>query len=122
MPMMPAVADRVVILGGGSTGEAAAGALREVTDEISTRVASLGLEVGDPRERGPHMLGVELPRDAARRIDANLRERGVVASVRGTSLRIAPHLHVAPSDVDLLVEGLAAALRCAGGHPGGVQA
>ena len=87
-----------------------AGALREVTDAISARLASLGLNVGAPHEHGPHMLGVALPRDAALRVDAKLRERGVIASVRGTSLRIAPHLHVVPSDVDRLVEGLAAAL------------
>ena len=84
--------------------------MREVTDAISARLASLGLNVGAPHEHGPHMLGVALPRDAALRVDAKLRERGVIASVRGTSLRIAPHLHVVPSDVDRLVEGLAAAL------------
>ena len=87
-----------------------ASALREVTDEIDARVAALGLTRDAPEQRGPHMLGVDLPRDAARRVAVLLRERGVVASVRGTALRIAPHLHVVASDIDRLVEGLAAAL------------
>lgn len=106
LPMSIAAIEQVVDWGV----ENIAGALREMTDQIGARVAALGLTVAAPERRGPHMLGVDLPREAARRVAGSLRERGVVASVRGTSLRIAPHLHVVPRDVDRLAEGLAAAL------------
>ncbi len=87
-----------------------AAALREVTGDIGRRASALGLTVPAAGQHGPHMLGIELPRDVARRIAASLAEQGVVASVRGTSLRIAPHLHIEAHDVDRLIDGLAAAL------------
>jgi selenocysteine lyase/cysteine desulfurase len=61
-------------------------------------------------QRGPHMLGITLPPAVARRVGASLEERGVVAGVRGDSVRISPHLHVRAADVDRLIDGLAAAL------------
>ena len=41
-------------------------------------------------QRGPHMLGIEVPREVAQILGQRLAERSVVASVRGSSLRIAP--------------------------------
>jgi acetylornithine/succinyldiaminopimelate/putrescine aminotransferase len=56
------------------------------------------------------MLGIEVARAVAVRLGAQLADRGVVASVRGNSLRIAPHLHITEHDVDRLIDGLALAL------------
>jgi selenocysteine lyase/cysteine desulfurase len=85
-----------------------AASLREVTAEIARRVEGLGLELSNPGQRGPHMLGIELPREAARAAQRHLSDGGVVASVRGSSLRIAPHLHTTGADIDRLLEALAA--------------
>lgn len=90
--------------------ENVAGALAEVTGEIADRAVELGLRVPPPEQRAPHMLGVELPREVARRIGAHLSERGVAAAVRGSALRISPHLHVTRVDVDRLLDALATAL------------
>ncbi|MGO9963959.1 MAG: aminotransferase class V-fold PLP-dependent enzyme [Acidimicrobiales bacterium] len=87
-----------------------ASSLRVVTDEIGQRAAQLGLNVPDRAQHGPHMLGIEVPREVALRLGAALAERGVIASVRGNSLRIAPHLHVTSHDIDCLVDSLGAAL------------
>ncbi len=87
-----------------------AAALREVTWDIGRRAGALGLAVSPAGQHGPHMLGIGLPREVASRIAGSLAERGVVASVRGTSLRIAPHLHIEAGDVDRLIDGLTAAL------------
>jgi acetylornithine/succinyldiaminopimelate/putrescine aminotransferase len=57
------------------------------------------------------MLGIELPREVARTTAQLLADGGVVASVRGSSLRIAPHLHVIQDDVDRLVSVLGAAVQ-----------
>jgi len=84
--------------------------LQERTDEIAARAEQLGLTVPSPDARAPHMLGLELPPDAARRAAAALAEEGVVVSMRGSSLRIAPHLHINQEDVDRLMEALASAV------------
>jgi selenocysteine lyase/cysteine desulfurase len=80
--------------------------LQTVTDEIGKRVADLGLVVPARDRHGPHMFGIELPRDIAQALDQRLAASGVVASVRGSSLRIAPHLHTNGSDIDRLVDCL----------------
>jgi selenocysteine lyase/cysteine desulfurase len=84
--------------------------LGEITATIATRAGELGLSVPPADQRGPHMLGITLPADVARRVGASLEERGVITSIRGTSIRISPHLHVRPADIDRLVDGLAATL------------
>jgi selenocysteine lyase/cysteine desulfurase len=90
--------------------EEVADALRRMTGEIGRRVEALGLTVPPDDQRGPHMLGIELPREVARSIETSLMERKVVASVRGASLRISPHLNVTEPDIERLADGLAAAL------------
>lgn len=105
VPMALAALDQ--LLAWGVDGVAAA--LAEVTGEIAERAEALGLRVPPPAQRGPHMLGIELPREAARRIRAHLSERRVAAAVRGSALRISPHLHIARGDVDRLLDALAAA-------------
>jgi len=84
--------------------------LRAVTDEVCRRAEGLGLTVPAPDERGPHMIGIEVPQETALRLGEQLSKRGVIASVRGNSLRLAPHLHVTTEDIDRLMEGVAAAL------------
>jgi selenocysteine lyase/cysteine desulfurase len=85
-----------------------AGSLRSVTDQIAQRADALGLATPSADQRGPHMLGIELPRETARATARHLREQGVVASVRGSSLRISPHLHTSQADIDRLIDALAA--------------
>jgi selenocysteine lyase/cysteine desulfurase len=87
-----------------------AATLRVRTDQIAEGAEGLGLSVPPRDQRAPHMLGVGLPREAAARMAASLGEAGVVASVRGLSVRIAPHLHVDDGDVDRLLEALGRAL------------
>ena len=77
---------------------------------IAARAEGLGLTVAPPDARAPHMLGLELPPDAARRAAAALAEERVVVSMRGSALRIAPHLHINQEDVDRLMEAVASAL------------
>jgi selenocysteine lyase/cysteine desulfurase len=86
--------------------ERIADVLATTTGEIGRRAADLGLDVGPPDGRGPHMLGLRLPSDAREGLVGRLADAGVYASVRGSSLRIAPHLHVTDGDVDRLVTGL----------------
>lgn len=81
--------------------------LRTVTAEIGRRAAQLGLTVPADDQHGPHMVGIEVPRDTARTLGRQLAASGVVASVRGNSLRLAPHLHTTNDDINRLIESLA---------------
>jgi len=87
-----------------------AATLRRRTDEIAAGAEALGLTAPPPEMRASHLVGLELPRDAARRLAATLSAARVIASVRGSSLRIAPHLHNSDADVERLLAAVASAL------------
>jgi selenocysteine lyase/cysteine desulfurase len=84
--------------------------LRVRTKEIAARAEALGLAVPAPADRSPHMLGLELPPEAAQRAAAALGEARVITGIRGTSLRISPHLHNNQEDVDRLFDAVASAV------------
>jgi len=84
--------------------------LKGRTDEIVARTETLGLIAPSLEARAPHMVGLEFPPEAARRVAAALAETSVIASVRGSSLRIAPHLHNSQEDIDRLVDAVASAV------------
>jgi selenocysteine lyase/cysteine desulfurase len=87
-----------------------AATLRQTTDRIEQQVRGLGLGLTSP-DRGPHLLGIRLPAPARRRVAAALTRAGVFAGVRGSSLRVSPHLWTTEEDVGRLVAALADALQ-----------
>jgi len=99
VPMAIAAAEQLIEW----TIEGVAEALATVTDEIGRRATELGLNVPP---HGPHMLGVEVPPELAAVLGPRLQAQGVVVSIRGSSLRIAPHLHTTADDVDRLIDAL----------------
>jgi selenocysteine lyase/cysteine desulfurase len=106
VPMAIAAIDQLLAWGVPDIAEA----LGRVTDEIAERARPLGLAPPARDERGPHILGLELPPDAMDRVAGALARNGVVVSVRGRSMRIAPHLHTSTADIDRLVDALRTAL------------
>lgn len=86
-----------------------AASLARRTSEIEGRAAGLGLDPGPAEHRGPHMLGVRLPETARDRVLSALMHLNCFVALRGSSLRIAPHLHTSDEDVERLLEGLAQA-------------
>jgi selenocysteine lyase/cysteine desulfurase len=86
-----------------------AATLAQRTSEIARRAAGLGLDPVPDERRGPHLLGVRLPEQARDRALSALEEANCFVAVRGSSLRIAPHLHTSDEDVERLFEGLAQA-------------
>jgi selenocysteine lyase/cysteine desulfurase len=82
-----------------------AATLGRLTERIQGRVEAIGLRLTSG-DRVPHMLGIALP-DRARAAAARaLTEAGVFVGVRGSSLRVSPHLWTTDQDVDRLVEAL----------------
>jgi len=85
---------------------------RELTDAVARGAAELGFRSRDRAWRSGHILGLRTPTEVEPgRLHRALHDRGVMVSLRGTALRISPHLYNQPSDVDALLEGLEAAVR-----------
>ncbi len=103
VPMAVAALEQITAWGVGSIAAELAG----VTAAIGARTAELGLEPARPADRGPHLLGLALPDDRRDTVLPALTAANCFASVRGRSLRIAPHLHTTDSDIDQLVQALA---------------
>lgn len=86
-----------------------AATLFERTSEIAHRAGELGLNPVPDEERGPHMLGLRLPESARDRVLSALATLNCFVALRGSALRIAPHLHTTDEDTERLYEGLARA-------------
>jgi selenocysteine lyase/cysteine desulfurase len=79
------------------------------TADIGRRAAALGFEPIPDAQRGGHVLGLRLPGEAGARVVSALADANCFAGLRGTSLRIAPHLHTTDDDVDRLMGALSRA-------------
>jgi selenocysteine lyase/cysteine desulfurase len=75
------------------------------TGRIQREVEAIGLRLTSG-DRAPHMLGIDLPDQARRGVAGALAEAGVHVGVRGSSLRVSPHLWTTDSDVERLVGAL----------------
>ncbi len=82
--------------------------LAQVTHEIAVQSMAMGLHPLPDGQRGPHLLGVQLPDAFLADVLPGLAAAHCFAAVRGTTLRIAPHLHVTDDDVERLTNTLAA--------------
>jgi selenocysteine lyase/cysteine desulfurase len=82
--------------------------LGRVTGRIQREVEALGLPLTSS-DRVPHMLGIGLPDQARARVAAALADAGVFAGVRGSSLRVSPHLWTTDQDIERLVGALTTA-------------
>ena len=80
--------------------------LRQRTDEMAARARELGLAPLPDDQRGPHLLGIDLPEATRPRLLKALAEQGCHAAIRGSALRIAPHLHVTDRDIDRFMTAL----------------
>jgi selenocysteine lyase/cysteine desulfurase len=88
-----------------------AAALGQRTALMAERAEAVGLRPLPVDERGPHMLGVELPERLRAATLEELANHGCYAAIRGRVLRLAPHLHVTDHDIDRLSTALAEATR-----------
>jgi selenocysteine lyase/cysteine desulfurase len=87
-----------------------AATLARTTGAIAAGAASLGLEPVPAEQRGPHILGIGIPEGAGPALIDSLDAAGCYAALRGSSLRISPHLHNTPEEVERLLAALAVAV------------
>jgi selenocysteine lyase/cysteine desulfurase len=81
-----------------------------MADSIVERLRPLGLTALPKDERAPHYLGMQMASGLPPDLLPLLANRNVYVSVRGSSIRITPHLYNTEADIDRLVEALQAAL------------
>lgn len=84
---------------------------RSISNDALTEAASLGVVVEDEMWRGSHLFGLRLPAgvDPAG-LGPQLESRSVSVSLRGSAVRVAPHVYNAEEDLHALVEAIRATL------------
>jgi selenocysteine lyase/cysteine desulfurase len=90
--------------------ESIAARLAETTRRIEDEARERGLDAVPAADRGPHMLGISLPAERRAAIGAQLAAANVFVGMRGSVMRVSPHLHVTEEDVDRLFAALDRAL------------
>jgi selenocysteine lyase/cysteine desulfurase len=87
--------------------------IHEAISALTTRIAEHarveGYDVGPPDQRCGHMIGIRHSEGIPKELAGLLKESKVFVSIRGDSIRIAPHLYNEGNDVDRLFEVLRAA-------------
>jgi len=103
MPMLEASLGLVLEWGVASIGEYCA----ILTEPLAAGARALGFAVEDPAWRGAHLFGLRVPAGAdVVALARTLQQRDVAVSVRGSSLRVAPHVYNDEGDIAALLEAL----------------
>jgi selenocysteine lyase/cysteine desulfurase len=76
--------------------------LAAVTSRIATEAAEYGWLAGSQEQRSPHLIGIRHPDGLPDGLAERFSDAHVSVSIRGDSIRIAPHLHTSESDLDRL--------------------
>ena len=80
--------------------------LRHKTDAVADRATEMGLLVAKREFRAPHMIGVTKPGGFSAELPGLLAEEKVYVSVRGESVRVAPHVYNNEGEIDRLFAAL----------------
>jgi selenocysteine lyase/cysteine desulfurase len=83
-----------------------AATLSDVTSRIADGATDLGWTVAPPDQRAPHLIGIRRRGGLPDALTERFLDAQVSVSVRGDSVRIAPHLHTTESDLDRLFKVL----------------
>lgn len=79
-----------------------------LTGDLMTQVGALGYQVEDAAWRGAHLFGLRAPAGAdITAVGDRLRAHKVHVSLRGSAIRVAPHVYNDRRDIDALVAALA---------------
>lgn len=84
--------------------------LRAKTGAIAERAQTLGLQVAAEKYRAPHLIGLHLPGGFPSELPSLLAKEKVFVSVRGSSIRVAPHVYNTEQDIDRFFNTLARVL------------
>jgi selenocysteine lyase/cysteine desulfurase len=83
-----------------------------LTGGLLDRVRELGFTVEAPEGRGAHLFGLRTPPGVdLQRLAATLASRRVLVSLRGSAVRVSPHVYNDARDVEALGDALGAAIE-----------
>ena len=74
--------------------------LGTLTDRLATGARSLDLHVSEAALRAPHMIGLRFDNAVPANLPARFAAEKIFVSVRGRSIRVAPHMYNDTADVD----------------------
>ena len=80
--------------------------LQAKTDAIADRAEEIGLVVAPRHARAPHLIGISNPAGFPKELPNLLAQEKIFVSVRGESIRIAPHLYTSEEDIERLFSAL----------------
>ncbi len=80
--------------------------LSRTTQLVARLAAESNYSVLPDADRSSHLIGVRLPGGISAGLPAALREAKVYVSIRGDSIRVAPHLYNDAKDIELLFQVL----------------
>ncbi len=78
--------------------------LKTLTDHIATRARKMGLNVVDEGKRVPNLIGINFAGGVPENISSALEAKKIHVSIRGDSIRIAPHIYNDFDDIDRMFE------------------
>jgi selenocysteine lyase/cysteine desulfurase len=85
--------------------------LGAMTDDIAARARALGIDSPPRDKRASHYIGLKLPGGLPPNLLEALARRKVYVSIRGSSVRVTPHLYNEGRDVEKLFDALEEVLR-----------
>ncbi|MGD9136498.1 MAG: aminotransferase class V-fold PLP-dependent enzyme [Desulfobacterales bacterium] len=80
--------------------------LETKTSAIAARAKDIGFVVAPKHTRSPHLIGISKPGGFPKKLPNLLAEEKIFVSVRGESIRIAPHLYTTEEDIERLFSAL----------------
>lgn len=82
---------------------------RRLSEPLMRAAATMGFPVEREEGRAAHLFGLRMPEHCALpALEAELRRRKISVSLRGSAVRVSPHLYNDENDVDALIGALAA--------------
>lgn len=81
--------------------------LSRLTNRLAMQAAKLGFQVIPAEKRAGHIVGLRFPGQAPAGILERLAEENIFVSLRGTAMRVSPHLYNTEADIDRLLRVLA---------------
>jgi selenocysteine lyase/cysteine desulfurase len=78
----------------------------ELTAYLANGADKLGLRTAPEHLRGPHLMGIRFPDGLRPGIAETLAEQRIYVSLRGDSVRVAPHVYNTTDDCDRLLDAL----------------
>ncbi len=75
-------------------------------DLIAEHIAKMGFYIAQPNTRAKHFLGVEYKQGIINDITAKLAQQNVYVSVRGSTIRITPHIYNTQNDFERMLSAL----------------